>query len=374
VTNPDIDFTLPFLTFELSNKFSSQYFYDYIYYSKEGIDLFKSLHNCLQNNKPFNSIFIPAPKNLMSQILYSSSFRLQLKSYEDEISNPNNFRVEQILDLKSICINRREHYQEFILNKENAMFLDTLKNPLPFILEKTYRSYARAANEFDRQTYGGRLLNYILRSLVIYPLQELIYLKLDKSSKEITQILIEIESGKPIADGKWVHWFNEIAKAVGKNKEINLGYFNKLIQNFQIVYSDIQDIIPKRNDWAHYREHSAIYQKQLDFLLPKLLLNIRESLKNIEFIHVVSQKYKSENNLIIKAKRIMGYEIDIETIELNTTLPGKYFISDKLYAYKKDENYTVPLEPFFQVKFEEAEVIRMGIFDNVIDGEIKYVY
>ena len=70
----------------------------------------------------------------------------------------------------------------------------------------------------------------------------------------------------------------------------------------------------------------------------------------------------------------MGYEIDIETIELNTTLPGKYFISNKLYAYKKDEKYTVPLEPFFHVKFEETEVLRMGIFEKVIDGEIEYAY
>jgi hypothetical protein len=89
---------------------------------------------------------------------------------------------------------------------------------------------------------------------------------------------------------------------------------------------------------------------------------------------IEKQEYKSSNELIITAKKMMGYEIDIETIEFSTKLPGNYFISKKLYAFKKDSTYTIPLEPFFDIKFENVEIIKMGIFDNNNNGEYKYVY
>ncbi len=373
ITNPYIDFEFPYLAFELSPDFSSQYFCDLMFYSKDGKILIDLLINSIIESKSLKAISIAAPKDFISQVLYSSSFRSQYNYYL-QVSNNPDFRVEQMVDLKSICINLRENFQEYFLNKENSNFLDTIKHPLPFILEKTYRSYSRATGDFNRQTFGGRLFNYILRSTVIYPLQELLYLKINETHPEINKVLTEIQSGNPISDGTWLTWFNEIAKMVGKDATIKLDYFDILLKNFQKLYKDIQDSIPKRNDWAHYREHSSEYQKHLDTLIPKLISSIRNALKNIEFIYIEKQEYKSSNELIITAKKMMGYEIDIETIEFSTKLPGNYFISKKLYAFKKDSTYTIPLEPFFDIKFENVEIIKMGIFDNNNNGEYKYVY
>jgi len=373
-TKPYIDFEIPHLAFEISSEFSSQYFFDLMYYSNEGLDFMKSLHKTLVENISLKSLSISGPKDLLSQILYSASFRLEYNYYLHTLSTTSNLQVEQMMDLKATCINRRENFQDYILNKENSDFLNSLKHPLPFILDKTLRSYSRATNDFDRQTYGGRLFNYILRSIVLYPLQELIYLKYHKSNSDINKILNELKSGKPISDGTWVTWFNEIAKIVGKDSNIELNYFRKLITDFQKLYNDIQKSIPKRNDWAHYREHSAEYQKHLDEILPNLLSNIRNVLKNIEFIYIEKQEYKSEKDLCITAKRVMGFEIDIETIEFSTKLAGNHFISKKLYAYKPDSEYTIPLEPFLNITFESVETIRMGIFDNIKNGGFEYAY
>lgn len=373
ITNPYINFFMPHLAFELSPDFSSQYFYDLMVYSKDGKIFIDSLMNAIIEDKPLGTMSITAPKDLLNQILYSSAFRWQYNYYL-QVSNNPNFRVEQMIDLKSICVNLRENFQEYFLNKDKINILYDIKNPLPFILEKTYRSYLRATSDFDRQTYSGRLFNYILRSIVIYPLQELLYLKINQSHPEVDNILTEIKSGKPMSDGTWLNWFNQIAKIVGKDKSIKLFYFSQLLDNFQRLYNDIKTSIPKRNDWAHYREHSSEYQEHLDNFLPKLVSSIRGALKDTEFIYIEKQEYKSSNELFITAKKMMGYEIDIETIEFKTDLPGNCFISKKLYAYKKHSNYTIPLEPFFDIKFENIQVIKMGIFDKNVHGEFKYVY
>jgi hypothetical protein len=374
ITNPSIMFDKPHLAFELSPQFSTQYFFDLMYYSSDGPNFIKELYKSLVDNRSLNSIHIPAPKDMVSQIVYSSAFRLQYNNYLNTIKDPSNLRVEQIIDLKSLCINRRDNFKEYILNKDKADLLNSLKHPLPYILDKTFRSYSRATNDFDRQTYSGKLFNYILRSIVIYPLQELVHLNHHLNNDDINNILNELKSGKPISDGTWVTWFNEICKAVGKDNSIKLNYFGNLIGIFQKLYSDILNTIPKRNDWAHYREHSAEYQKHLDKLIPVLMSNIRTALEKIEFIFIEKQEYKTENNLSITAKRVMGYETDIETIEFSTHLPGSSFISKKLYAYKSNSEYTIPLGPFFDIQFDTIETIKMGIFDNIKDGRIEYAY
>ena len=373
-TSPSVDLDVPHLAFEVDPSFSSQYFFDLMYYSKEGITFIKSLYDSLLNNNPIQSILISAPKDFVSQTIYSASFRLEHNYYLKSLTDTSNFQVEQMVDLKATCINRRQNFENYILNKENSDFLNSLKNPLPFIIDKTLRSYSRSTNDFDRQTYGGRLFNYVLRSIVIYPLQELVHLNHHETNDEITNILVELKSGKPISDGTWLRWFNDIAKTVGKNSDIKLEYFNKLIQNFQALYSDIQKSIPKRNDWAHYREHSSEYQKHIDNLLPVLLSNMRQAFEGVDFIYVEKQEYKSEAELVITAKRVMGYEVDIETIEISTSLPGHFFISNKLYSYKPGTQYTIKLEPFLELRVETVESIKMGIFDNIINGEFEYAY
>jgi hypothetical protein len=373
VTSPNIDFDLPHLAFELSPDFSSQYFCDLMFNTKYGKEFMDSLWNLIFDGKSFKTLNITAPKDLIGQFLYSSAFRSQYHYYLQVTNNPN-FLNKQMLDLKSICIDIRENFQEYFLKEEHSNFFDIIKHPLPYILEKTNRSYIRSTSDFDRQTYGGRLFNYILRSIVIYPLQELVYLQINKTNTGINKVLSEIQSGNLISDGTWISWFNDIAKIIGKDSNIKLEYFNFLLQNFQKQYREILDSIPKRNDWAHYRDHSVEYQKHLDKLLPKLISSLREAFKNIDIIYIEKQEYKTSHELVITAKKIMGYEIDIETIEFSTKLPGNYFISKKLYAYKQGSNYTIPLEPFFDLKFETVETIRMGIFENNLNGEYKYVY
>ena len=46
----------------------------------------------------------------------------------------------------------------------------------------------------------------------------------------------------------------------------------------------------------------------------------------------------------------------------------------KLYAYKLNSEYTIPLEPFLNLTFESVETIKMRIFDDVINGDFEYVY
>jgi hypothetical protein len=110
ITNPYIEFAFPYLAFELSPDFSSQYFYDLMVYSKDGNILIDSLMNSLIEGNPLKTMSIAAPKDFISQFLYSSAFRWQYNYYL-QVSNNPNFRVEQMIDIKSICVNLRENFK-----------------------------------------------------------------------------------------------------------------------------------------------------------------------------------------------------------------------------------------------------------------------
>ena len=123
VTDPYINFAIPYLAFELSPDFSSQYFCDMMFYSNDGKKFIDSLMNSIIEGKPLMTMSIAAPKDFISQLLYSSAFRLQYNYYL-QVSNSPNFRDEQMIDLKSICVNLRENFQEYFFNKEKTNFLD----------------------------------------------------------------------------------------------------------------------------------------------------------------------------------------------------------------------------------------------------------
>ena len=373
VSTPPLDFHWIYLAIKVSPNFSSQYLFDLISFSKEADYLLRYLIQTVSGKIPNERFSIQAPKDFNSQVKYSIEFRKNYEDYLKSVNNPVNFVVTEMVDLKSKIINQHEDFK-YIANPDNSDTVNSLKSPLPFILDKTFRSYSRATSDFDRQTYAGRLFNYILRSIVLYPLQELVYLKCHESNSDIKKILNELESDIPISDGTWATWFNEIAKTVGRDNTITLNYFGELIEHFQMLYNEIKKTIPKRNDWAHYREHSAEYQKHIDELLPTLLDTIRKTLRNINFIYIEKQEYKSDNELYISAKKVMGFEIDIETIEFSTKLSGSFFTSNKLYAYNTDYDYTLPLSPLIEIKFENIETIKMGMFNNKINGVIEYTY
>ncbi len=370
--SPSIDNLHPYLGISVKEKFSAQYFLDYLKDSKDGTFFLKKLGECILDNRTFSALTISAPGSFLEQIKYSTEFRLQLQEYKWEVESKENHDSESIVDLKIMYKNRRENLREFILNKRNAAFLDILKNPLPYNLEKSYRTYARAANELDRLTYAGKLYNLILKSIVFYPLEEILHLGLEEDLPEIQLIINQIKGPKPLSDGTWLGFFNTIASIRRKNN-LPLSYFSPLIMAVESEYNKLQAIIPKRNNFAHYREHSAIFLKTLDEFLPNILTVLRDALKGNDFLLVESQNYKKEG-LYITAKKIMGYEVDIETVEFKTVLEGKHFIQGSLIAYNERAKYTVPLENFFSVKIVQSEAVQMGIFKGGAGGGNNFEY
>jgi hypothetical protein len=368
-----LKFQVPFFAFELKEDFSCQYFFDYLNYSKNGDGFLRDLVKYLTSESTYSPTII-APKNFISQMTYSISFRYNFYDYLNELTSYSNYISEEIFDIKEILKNRKENFKEFLLNTEKSNFLTSLKNPLPFIIEKSFRSYSRASSEFDRQYHGLRLYSIILKSIVLYPLQEILYMKTEEQFPEINEILKTINSGKNISDGTWQVWFQTISKLYWKQNILDLKYFGSIFHNME-KYKDIfKNIIPERNDWGHYRKHPGVFQKILDEILPKLLFDLRNSLTDIDFILVKGLDFKNDGNLYVKAKKIMGFEVDIETFEFQTNLSPNFFISDKFYAFKKGMNYTIPLDPFFTVKLETIEIIKMGIFDSFNNGDFKYVF
>lgn len=362
----------PCLGFTFKKEFSCQYFFDYLGNSQNGSDFILKLKEALLSNKSINEITVVAPSNFISQIKYSIEFRLQYEDYKSELSHIENHLNKDVIDLKNLYKNRREDIKQFILDAKNASFLDTIKNPLPYNLEKNYRSYVRATGEFDRLNYAGKLFSLFLKSILLYPLEELIYLG-HKENPEIKDIIATITSDKPISDGTWLSMFNNLATCINKNASINISYFQRLVKTIQSKYKDLVSIIPTRNDWAHYREHSAIFMNLLDKFLPELLKALRDSLEGNLFITVDSQNHL-EDGLYITAKKIMGYEVDIETIEFKTILDGRNFIKNKLLVYNSKINYTVPLQNYFSVEIVPIDAIRMGVLGKVSNGQVEFEY
>lgn len=363
----------PYLGIRVNENFSSQYLLDYLSQSKEGEILLDELKRSILNNRSYNSLIISAPAAKIDQFKYSTEFRMQFQVYKNEITSDQNHTQESVIDLKNLYKNRRENIKKFVLNRSNSSLLDILRNPLPYNLEKSYRTYARAANELDRLSFAGKLYNLILRSIVFYPLEEMLYLGLDQKYPEIAEINEEIRNDKPISDGTWLQFFNVIAATLGKNKEIKLQYFSPLVKAVQAEYNTIRELIPQRNDWAHYREHSAQFLKTLDAFIPKILSVLRHALKKNQILLIESQNYQRDG-LYIRAKKIMGYEVDIETIEFKTSLEGRSFIQDSLVVYRQGADYTIPLDNFFAVRLVQAESIQMGIFKGGSDTENNFEY
>ena len=280
-----------------------------------------------------NKLKIKAPKDKISQIKYSAAFRLQYEAYKYDTSKISNHINEQIRDLKELYKVRRKVVHEFIHDKKIFNFLDTLRNPLPYNIEKSYRSYLRSADDIDRLTLGGKLYNLILRSIIFYPLEEISYLGFDTNEPNISEIIRTIKDNKPISDGTWVELFNKLATVIYKNENIGLKYFGSFIRKVnKTIIPILRDMVPPRNDVHHYREHFTVWLKLLDSNLPIILDAFRNAFSDSLIIQIINQNYKKDG-LYIKAKKIMGYEVDIETIEFSTALNGKYFIENELIVY-----------------------------------------
>lgn len=367
---------LPCLVFKISDNFSYQYFYDYLKYSSDGSKFLDDFSKSLLSGKKntLDGLSIKAPKNLLQQILYSNSLRTTKAVHDQSIQEIDSIRSEHIEDIKSVLINRKKSIEHFVQNKKNTKILDEILYPLPHLLDRTNKSYIRAASDFDRQNNGGRLFNYILKSLVIYPLLEMQYLQFHTKNNTIQEIITTLNESKPISDGTWLSFFQKISKEVGKSKDIELSFFGKLLKSFEKLYHDMQPLISKRNDWAHYREHPEVYQRELDTLLPKLIAELRKCFEGILIIYVEGVEYVSETKKVIKAKKMMGYESDVETIKLTSELEGKYFINNRLYAYSDKYNFTIPLNPYISIEKESVVQFKMGIYDNFKDGSIIYSY
>ncbi|WP_298349620.1 hypothetical protein [Runella sp.] len=364
----------PYLGFKIKNEFSTQFLFDYFKNSIDGKILFEEIKESLLNHTPFNKLKIKAPKDKISQIKYSAAFRLQYEAYKYDTSKISNHINEQIRDLKELYKVRRKVVHKFIHDKKIFNFLDTLRNPLPYNIEKSYRSYLRSADDIDRLTLGGKLYNLILRSIIFYPLEEIIYLGFDTNEPNISEIIRTIKDNKPISDGTWVELFNKLATVIYKNENIELKYFGSFIRKVnKTIIPILRDMVPPRNDVHHYREHFTVWLKLLDSNLPIILDAFRNAFSDSLIIQIINQNYKKDG-LYIKAKKIMGYEVDIETIEFSTALNGKYFIENELIVYNKTLDYTVPLNNFFKVEIIKSDSIKMGIIGNFINGVPTFDY
>jgi hypothetical protein len=370
--SPGINPVRPYLGISVKESFSSQYLFDFLRQSKDGEIFINNLRDHLLSNKSLNSLSISAPNSFIHQIKYSTEFRRQYDSYIYEATSRGNHSNESINDLKALYKNRRENIKKFVLDENSATILDILKNPLPFNLEKGYRAYVRSANELDRLTYAGKLYNLVLRSAVFYPLEEILHLGLEESHPEFQTILEEIREGRPLSDGTWLDFFNTIAAVIGRNR-LELSHFSPLVSAVQTEYNSFQEIIPIRNDWAHYREHSVEFLKKLDAFLPRVLNILRSALKGNDFLLVEKQNYRHDG-LYITAKKIMGFEVDIETVEFKTSLEGRHFVQDSLIVYNEKAGYTVPLKNFFSVRIVQAEAVQMGIYKGGAGGAIDFEY
>ncbi len=366
--NDLIDFTIK-LGIKSKGSFSIQYLLDYLN-TVDGEFILKQIHRSLLNNTSFGALKIKAPKDFLSQIIYSSAIRNQIKAYESESIL---FAKVNIRDIKDVYKSRRKIVRDFINNKNNFKFLDTLSNPLPYNIEKSYRSYLRSAEELDKLTYGSKLYSLILKSIVLYPLEEILYLGLDRDN-EITDILALIKNNKPISDGMWIELFSRLHKFISINNDIKLTYFDKFIKEaHNKIIPTLKNMIPSRNDVHHYREHYGEWLKSLDNSLEEILDFLRIQLSDILLLKVINQNYKNDG-LYIKAKKIMGYEVDIETVEFKTDLEGKHFIQNELIFYKNNYDYAIPLKNFFIMEFIKIDAIKMGIIGKYKDGIPHFEY
>lgn len=361
-----------YITIDITKSFSYQYVLDMLNHSSEGNEILNSISENILLENNLNTLSVNVPSTIEEQIKYSSALRLQFYEYE-KFMNKKHHIDESIKDIKDVFANRISAISEYILNKKTASELNALKHPLPYNIEKSFRSYIRSSEDFERYNYAGKLYNLLIRCMVLYPLEELLSFKNFSSTQEIQNIKDEIESGKPISDGTWVKLFKDIAKLVAKSENIQLLYFAELLVNIEKSYNEFYSIIPKRNDAAHFRESISVFMKTLDQFLPKAIDIFRKSFKDIQFLLIQGQNFQ-EDGLYIKAKRIMGYESDLETIEFKTNLPGNQFITNQLIAYKDDNTPTLVLNHYFNLKTEQTEKILLGVLDSVIDGEFRYDY
>ena len=354
-----------YIIFRLNSKTSYISFCDFLSSSLEGDNLRNEL---MQKNRIPNEIeYI---ENLASSIQYTIECRLYKNLLEKKmkslIRNRENYELQS--SLSKVRLNYLSDYYE-----RDHKLIEIYRDPLPYIIESGFRKFIKSSENSEILKYGQQLLNTLLKCRLFIPLEEYIFDK--NNALEIKTIFDKAYSEKPNTDGTLRDIYNEFCKIVWQTK-YEFKCFNNLflkLSNNEVSKS-IGDLIHFRNRYHHapYDDLSfiAMLKDQLPFLMPYF----REAFSGVEFI--IPAGFRMVNNkAILKAKRIMGFESQFDTIEKEIDVQDVIkYQSDILCAYNENNNAVVTFSYFLKFEYFETKFIEIGLFDRLVNGEPKFEF
>ena len=340
--------------------------YDFLTNSQEG---FSFLLEFIKTRKlPLKIIYL---QNKYVQIQYALETRINkialINTVKKLTTNKENFKLSNNLT------NKRLSYISSFYNEQYKL-IEMMENPLPFVIEKAYRNYVRSDGGIEMVTSGLNLLNILIKTRLLFPLEEYMTdcLNIDKNFN----ILVKKEFyEKNPTDGTFSRVYGILNKTIASNG-FNLecfGNFNNILST-KNINSTFNEIIEIRNRFAHPPYDVETFIKTLSHYIPDLINEYREAMLNIDLL--VPKRFSNKNKtLIMSAKKLMGFEENFEIVDVIITKEEILnFEVEKLVAYNNVTKKIIPLSNFIGLIIKNKPIYSIGLFDRYEKGKAIFEF
>jgi len=346
---------------------SVMFLWEFFTYTEEGKAAIEAVVQCgtlEEVVRKFTSQSVSVPAKVRQQIRFAIELRQTRQCLEDGISDVVKARepAERILE----CTWRRLT-QLSILKRSYQQEIDSILRPLPYFIEKPYRDFTRADPGWESIHSGLACASKIYKVMACLAIEEFEHnwpSSAQQKPKGVVSAIDEIDSGKPVSDGRWVAVFQRICQEASKDiplmLSIGAGYYQKADKAFELI--------ARRNKcWAHPDESDRVsrcdmiskLENKLQEILPMLIDVLRKGFENKEVLVPLNSRFKQGTGAVFEAKLAMGFDGDFKTVERPMIEGIDQYIDRELIMYAG--NAFFPMRKHFRCK-----EIHPGFFEVTI--------
>ncbi|MBN2271026.1 MAG: hypothetical protein JXN61_10450 [Sedimentisphaerales bacterium] len=332
-------------------KASTTFLTDYFSNTEEGATVLSKLENASSLGDlvtRFSEIVIEIPRQTERQIRWAIELRATREHFSRTFLSLSQERAtaEKTLDLtwrklQGIEITRSAYLEE----------VDSLIQPLPYFIEKPYRDFLRADPDQKADTgvnFAGKLYQ-VMACLAIEEFEQNWPSSGEPKPANLADAIGRVESGKPVSDGTWATLFGLMCKQAANYIPVMIsigsGYYQK---------SDkISELLAARNQLAHSGDTDRLSRcriinevaAKMSEILPILVGVLRDGFRDKEILIPLHAEFKEGMGQVFRAKSVMGFESDFQTVERRVVEGMDNYIDRRLIMYSG--NAFVALRKYF---------------------------
>lgn len=323
----------------------------------------------------FGAIRIVIPKSKELQVQFGIELRAMREALLEGVTEMSQEKetTDRILDLtwhklRQVGILRSVHIQE----------VSALLNPLPYFIERPYRSFLRADLVDDKADAGIDLIGFIVKSMAFLAIEEWMHNRHDSDTpipSWLENKMRNIGEG-PLSDGVWV----EIFRGLWKECLDQIPLMQMIGQPYRDRLDVVDEAVSVRNSCYGHRsapnkkERLRLRRKLNDFLVnefQQVVESLREGFSQKMVLAPLSQSFDNERGQVIKAKSIMGFDSEFKTVEIIPVEGIVNYLDGEPILYAQDSFF--PSRQYFRCEKESGVITGVSIFDKTSNsGERQF--